>query len=147
MSGKRKRQKKATTTSQTSKKAKPGRSYFVLIEFSIIQLCPGGGSSVTAPDPPSIPKQGACTRCRHRKVKCEYEGNSTICRKCVSAGLEDSCMQEVAVPPKVSERPKKAASGHRRSSQRAESTRRDQGSQSDARSEHSNFQIVICVGH
>jgi hypothetical protein len=64
-------------------------------------------------------KQGACTRCKSRKVKCEYEDNSTKCRKCIGAGFEDLCTREAP------ERPKREALRHDRQSSQAKAPQMD----------------------
>jgi hypothetical protein len=43
---------------------------------------------------PVASKQGACTRCKSRKVKCNYESDSVECQACVAARVQ--CVQVVA---------------------------------------------------
>lgn len=146
MSGKRKRQQKSTTANQTSKKAKPGMFIIhSLSNFSVDMVAAVLGNDGSIPDQP-ISKQVACKRCRSRKVKCEYEDNSTRCKKCIAAGLEGSCAQD------MSEQPKKPTLRHRQSSQAAESLGRaqNQGAESvdsDWSQQKANckFHYVNCV--
>ncbi|KAH9955210.1 hypothetical protein BGW80DRAFT_1467220 [Lactifluus volemus] len=46
---------------------------------------------------PKLPKRGACTQCKGRKVKCTYKEAASAFQKCISAGLEHSCTQIAGV--------------------------------------------------
>ena len=60
------------------------------------------GKPTSLPSKPiPAPQQGACTRCKSHKVKCEYPIGSSTCRKCIDAGLENAC-QPGAVNPSTS---------------------------------------------
>jgi hypothetical protein len=91
MGRKRKRQKAVSDDDSSSKKASS------LIDFHRFHDNRDLGKTSSESIPAA--QRGACTRCKTKKVKCEYSADSSTCQKCTDAGLENFCQ-----PGKVTSR-------------------------------------------
>jgi len=119
---KRKRRGKGPTDVPTSKKSKQGESLIIVSLFgdwNTLHIDKSAASPSKSPplqpSPSELPvtsRQGACIRCRGRKVKCVYQGGSAECQGCILAGVECLHVAGVLGP---SARPSVSRSKSRRS--------------------------------
>ena len=98
MPPKRKRRGKGPTDVPTSKKPKQGEFLIIVslfVDWNTLHIDKSAASPSKSPpiqpsrsELPVTPRQGACTRCKGRKVKCVYQGGSVECQGCILAKVQ-----------------------------------------------------------